>query len=180
MAMLTMRARRFLKNTRRKVTINGNETIGFDKSKVECYNCHKRGHFTRECRAPRNQDNRNMESSRRSVPVETTTSNALISCDGLGGLQSVEERLKFYKKNKSVYVEKINSLKWDIQVGEITIGELRKKLEIVQMEKDGIQFNPTVKKFVVETSEAKASADKPKVVRKNNGAPIIEDWGSNR
>ncbi|GJX50122.1 ribonuclease H-like domain-containing protein, partial [Tanacetum coccineum] len=141
MAMLTMRARRFLKNTRRKVTINGNETIGFDKSKVECYNCHKRGHFTKECRAPRNQDNRNMESSRRSVPVETTTSNALISCDGLGGLQSVEERLKFYKKNKSVYVEKINSLKWDIQVGEITIGELRKKLEIVQMEKDGIQFN---------------------------------------
>ncbi|GJT07940.1 hypothetical protein Tco_0842402 [Tanacetum coccineum] len=37
---------------------------------------------------------------------------------------------------------------------------------------------PTVKKSVVETSEAKASADKPKVVRKNNGAPIIEDWVS--
>ncbi|GJS01791.1 ribonuclease H-like domain-containing protein [Tanacetum coccineum] len=85
MAMLTMRARRFLKNTRKKVTINGNETIGFDKSKLECYNCHKRGHFARGCRAPRNQDNRNRESSRRSVPVETTTSNALISCDGLGG-----------------------------------------------------------------------------------------------
>ncbi|GJW66604.1 putative ribonuclease H-like domain-containing protein [Tanacetum coccineum] len=48
MAMLTMRARRFLKNTGRKLTVNGNETIGFDKSKVECYNCHKRGHFTRE------------------------------------------------------------------------------------------------------------------------------------
>ncbi|GKE70470.1 hypothetical protein Tco_1528542 [Tanacetum coccineum] len=39
MAMLTMRARRFLKNTGRKFTVNGNETIGFDKSKVECYNC---------------------------------------------------------------------------------------------------------------------------------------------
>ncbi|GKF62627.1 ribonuclease H-like domain-containing protein, partial [Tanacetum coccineum] len=31
-----------------KLTINGNENIGFDKSKVECYNCHKRGHFARE------------------------------------------------------------------------------------------------------------------------------------
>ncbi|GKD30911.1 hypothetical protein Tco_1241689, partial [Tanacetum coccineum] len=44
MAMLTMRARRFLKNTGRNLTVNGNETIGFYKSKVECYNCHKRGH----------------------------------------------------------------------------------------------------------------------------------------
>ncbi|GJR38351.1 retrovirus-related pol polyprotein from transposon TNT 1-94 [Tanacetum coccineum] len=85
MVMLTMRARRFFKNTGRKVTINGNETIVFDKSKVECYNCHNRGHFAKECRVLRNQDNRNMKSSRRSVPVETTTSNALISCDGLGG-----------------------------------------------------------------------------------------------
>ncbi|GJT82403.1 hypothetical protein Tco_1056745 [Tanacetum coccineum] len=47
MAMLTMRARRFLKNTGRKLTVNGNETIGFDKSKVECYNYHKWGNFVR-------------------------------------------------------------------------------------------------------------------------------------
>ncbi|GKB37807.1 hypothetical protein Tco_0882749 [Tanacetum coccineum] len=37
---------------------------------------------------------------------------------------------------------------------------------------------PTVKKSVVETSETKASVDKPKVVRKNNGTLIIEDWVS--
>ncbi|GJR40573.1 retrovirus-related pol polyprotein from transposon TNT 1-94 [Tanacetum coccineum] len=85
MAMLTMGARRFSKNTRRKLTVNGNKTIGFDMSKVECHNCHKRGHFVRECRAPRNQDNMNKEVSRRSMPVETTTSTTLVSCDGLGG-----------------------------------------------------------------------------------------------
>ncbi|GJZ59449.1 ribonuclease H-like domain-containing protein [Tanacetum coccineum] len=87
MPMLTMRAKRFLKNTRRKLTVNGNETISFDKSKVECYNCHKRGHFARECRALRNQDYKNKEISRRIVPMETSTSTTLVSCDGLGGYE---------------------------------------------------------------------------------------------
>ncbi|GKF47180.1 ribonuclease H-like domain-containing protein, partial [Tanacetum coccineum] len=77
-AMLTMRARRFLKNTGRKLDMANKERIGFDKSKVECFSCHKRGHFARECRTPRNQDSRNKEPTRRTVPVEETTSNALV------------------------------------------------------------------------------------------------------
>nr|GEU31221.1 hypothetical protein [Tanacetum cinerariifolium] len=48
MAMLTMRARRFLQRTGRNLRANGTTSIGFDMSKVECYNCHKRGHFTRD------------------------------------------------------------------------------------------------------------------------------------
>nr|GEW46320.1 hypothetical protein [Tanacetum cinerariifolium] len=85
MAMLTMRARSFLKRTGRKLTVNSNKTISFDKSNVECYNFHKRGHCARECIARRNQDNKYKESSRRSVPVEITNSTAFVSCDGLGG-----------------------------------------------------------------------------------------------
>nr|GEY92720.1 hypothetical protein [Tanacetum cinerariifolium] len=90
-AMLTIRARRFLKNIKRKLTLNGNKTISFDKSKVECYNFHKRGHFARECRALRNQDNKHKESSRRSVRVETSTSTALVLYNGLGGYDWSDE-----------------------------------------------------------------------------------------
>nr|GEV14977.1 hypothetical protein [Tanacetum cinerariifolium] len=53
MAMLTMRARRFLQNTGRNLGDNRVTTMGFDMSKVECYNCHRKGHFARECRSPK-------------------------------------------------------------------------------------------------------------------------------
>ncbi|GJY28746.1 ribonuclease H-like domain-containing protein [Tanacetum coccineum] len=63
--------------TGRKLDVNG-QRVGFNRSKVECYNCHKNGHFTRECRALRNHENRGKENSRRNVTVETPTENALI------------------------------------------------------------------------------------------------------
>ncbi|GKD54697.1 ribonuclease H-like domain-containing protein [Tanacetum coccineum] len=95
-AMLSMRVKRFYKKTGRKLIFNSKEPVGFDKTKVKCFNCHRRGHFARECRAPRNQGNRNgdvgyksRDNTRRTVPVETSDAlvvqdNALIVQDGLG------------------------------------------------------------------------------------------------
>ncbi|GKC07258.1 ribonuclease H-like domain-containing protein [Tanacetum coccineum] len=153
MAMLTMRARRFLKNTGRKLTINGNETIRFDKSKVECYNCHKRGHFARECRAPRNQENKNRENTKRVVPVEKTTYNALVSCDG-SGYDDIPPPTGNFMPPKP----------------DLSFSGLEEFVD------EPIVSEPKVKKPIVETSEPKVSADKPKFVKKNNGPPLIEDW----
>nr|GEW79227.1 hypothetical protein [Tanacetum cinerariifolium] len=48
MAMLTMKARRFIQRTGRNLGANGTTSIGFDMSKVVCYNCHRSRHFARE------------------------------------------------------------------------------------------------------------------------------------
>ncbi|GJS77638.1 hypothetical protein Tco_0727519 [Tanacetum coccineum] len=60
LALLSMRTRRFFQKTRRKITINGSDTAGYDKSKVECFNCHK------------------------SVNVEETSSKSMLAIDEAG------------------------------------------------------------------------------------------------
>nr|GEU86815.1 hypothetical protein [Tanacetum cinerariifolium] len=83
MAMLTMRARRFLQRTGRNLGANGPTSMGFDMNKVECFNCHRKGHFARECRSPKDSRRTAVSEPQRNVPVETSTSNALVSqCDG--------------------------------------------------------------------------------------------------
>ncbi|GKB18522.1 hypothetical protein Tco_0852445, partial [Tanacetum coccineum] len=54
-----------------------------------------------DLRDPRNQENMNRENTRRVVPVETTTSNALMSCDGSGyDLKQNEQLLKYLRTSK--------------------------------------------------------------------------------
>nr|GEY08928.1 ribonuclease H-like domain-containing protein [Tanacetum cinerariifolium] len=127
MAILTIKDKKFLKNTGRKLTINGNESVGFDKSKVECYNYHKMGHFARECRSPKNQDYK--ESTRRTVPIETSNSTALVSCDEASNNSNCSKScLKSFKTLKSQY----DQLHKDFKKFELLVLAYKSGLESVQ------------------------------------------------
>nr|GEU40158.1 hypothetical protein [Tanacetum cinerariifolium] len=57
-AMISIRIKKFYKRKRRKLLFDTKDPVGFDKTKVECFNYHKMGHFARDCRAKGNQDSR--------------------------------------------------------------------------------------------------------------------------
>ncbi|GJT24811.1 ribonuclease H-like domain-containing protein [Tanacetum coccineum] len=145
---VTMRARRFLKNTVRKLTINGNESVGFDKSKVECYNCHKKGHFTKECRALRNQDYKNKESTRRTMLVETSTSTALVSCDGLGSSDSKVSNNSNCSKSCLKTIETLKSqydqLHKDFKNSELMVLPYKSGLESVEEKLEVYKANESI------------------------------------
>nr|GEY14656.1 hypothetical protein [Tanacetum cinerariifolium] len=84
MALLSMRADKLWKKTGKKISIQGTDVAGFDKSKVECFNCHKMGHFSRECRAPRSQDRGRRENFKQGSKVEESAPTALMAINGVG------------------------------------------------------------------------------------------------
>nr|GEU66161.1 putative ribonuclease H-like domain-containing protein [Tanacetum cinerariifolium] len=133
-AMLTKRARRFLQRTRRNPGANGTTSIGFDMSKVECYNCHRRRYFARKYRSPK--DTRNKDTQRRNVLVETSTSNALVS----QGLESVEARLVIYQQNENMFEEDIKLLKLNVMLRENALVDLRNKFEKAEQERDELKL----------------------------------------
>nr|GEY44226.1 ribonuclease H-like domain-containing protein [Tanacetum cinerariifolium] len=83
MAMLTVRARRFLQRTGRNLGENGHTSMSFDMSKVECYNCHRKGHFARECRSPKDIRQNEVEPTNYALMAFSSSSssdNEVVSC----------------------------------------------------------------------------------------------------
>ncbi|GJS23096.1 ribonuclease H-like domain-containing protein [Tanacetum coccineum] len=99
--------------------------------------------FARECKAPRNQGNRNRDAPRRNAPVDTSTTNALVVQDRIGyqmGLESLESKIVIHVKNEAVYEEDIAFLKYDVQVKDISIKDLKNQLEEALKEKNDLKL----------------------------------------
>ncbi|GJW51224.1 ribonuclease H-like domain-containing protein [Tanacetum coccineum] len=60
------------------------------RSKIECYNCHRKGHFARECRSGRSQGRRPY-GDRRNAQTTESSSQALVAQDGLGRALGLEQ-----------------------------------------------------------------------------------------
>nr|GEW29575.1 ribonuclease H-like domain-containing protein [Tanacetum cinerariifolium] len=143
--------------------------------------------------ASRNQENKNMESTRRTLPVETPASSALVSCDRLGGYDwsdQAEDGLTNFAlmaysstSSNSEIVDKCKTgLGYNAVPPPYTGNFLPLKPDLSSLQEFEIKHivsDITVKKPVVESSKDKASKDKPKVVRNNCSPLIINDWISN-
>ncbi|GJY97919.1 putative ribonuclease H-like domain-containing protein [Tanacetum coccineum] len=85
-AMLTVRVKKFIQRTGRNMDFKEKRPVSLDKSKIECYNCHRKGHFARECRSGRSQGRRPYgENGRSNAQTTESSSQALVAQDGLGG-----------------------------------------------------------------------------------------------
>ncbi|GJU82886.1 putative ribonuclease H-like domain-containing protein [Tanacetum coccineum] len=81
-AMITARIRKFMRKTGRPIDLKPKNGITFDKSKIECFNCQKLGHFARECRFAKYQENRaNGRNEKKIVAIEDSNSKALVATD---------------------------------------------------------------------------------------------------
>ncbi|GJY40830.1 ribonuclease H-like domain-containing protein [Tanacetum coccineum] len=155
----------------RKITINESDTAGYDKSKVECFNCHKLGHFVRECRGPRNQDNmsRNQDSSRRTINVEEISSKAMLAIDAAS---------YGYKNSKSVSEDISNEIMKFIDaplVEELVLDDKLKKKTVF----------PTISKIeFLRPQQQEKSVRKPvkyaKIYRSQNHRGNQRNWNNQK
>ncbi|GJS12323.1 hypothetical protein Tco_0369119 [Tanacetum coccineum] len=162
-AMLTMRVKRFLKKTGRNLNFNGKETVSFDKTKLNvtiAIGEAEEGLTNFALMAYTSQGSSSSSSS--DSEVHTCSKDCLKSYETLQKqydqqcialnksnleiigyqmrLESLEARIVIHEKNEVVYEEDIAFLKYDVQVKDISIKDLKNQLEETLKEKDDLKL----------------------------------------
>nr|GEX59049.1 hypothetical protein [Tanacetum cinerariifolium] len=116
--LLSMRADRFWKKTGKKITIQGSDVAGFDKSKSYMANKEENHALVADDEVP--------------------TEFALIAKLSSGSEKEVEARIVEFKEQEIKLCEKIRGLKRDVEVRNNKIKYLENELEQVKKEKEGL------------------------------------------
>ncbi|GJU21805.1 putative ribonuclease H-like domain-containing protein [Tanacetum coccineum] len=171
MAMLTIRARRFIQRTGRKLDLNG-QSVGFDRTKVECYNCHKYVETPTEnafeCYQAEEDHPTNF------ALMAFTSSGCSSSSDSKKNNKSKSD--KGYHATPPPYTGNFIPFKPDLTfMDEIVISENMDVTTIVT------PSNVKIVESNHESTDVKSNGDavEPKTIRKNSfRPPVIEDWNS--
>ncbi|GJU18458.1 hypothetical protein Tco_1146424 [Tanacetum coccineum] len=143
MAMLTIRARRFIKRTCRKLDVNG-QRVGFDRSKVELE--------TPTENALVSQDEIRGYDWSYQAEEEHPTNFALMAFTSSGS-SSIEAKLAHYKKNEAVFEESINVLNLEVKLRDNALVENKKELEKAEKERAAFTAASPAVESIVNSSE---------------------------
>ncbi|GJS73762.1 retrovirus-related pol polyprotein from transposon TNT 1-94 [Tanacetum coccineum] len=141
----------------------------------------KRGHFVREYIAPRNHDNKNKESSKRSVPSDqaeegpnyaimafsSSSPDSEVSNDSIC-LKSCLETVELLKSQNCQLLKDLK--KYELMI----LGNFMPPTPDLSL----TGLDEFVNESIVENCKAMSSEEEPKVVRKYDDAPSIEEWVS--
>nr|GEU75258.1 hypothetical protein [Tanacetum cinerariifolium] len=144
--MLTMKARRFLKRTRRNLGNADHQGTTGTKKLLEELSCEGSSSSS-------GSDNNVAPCSKAYATLQTHYDNLTVEfkksqLDVLSyktGLESVEARLVVYQKNKTVFEEDIKLLKIDVMLRDNALAKLRKKFKKAEKERNDLKL--TLDKF---------------------------------
>ncbi|GJS07771.1 hypothetical protein Tco_0364567 [Tanacetum coccineum] len=153
-AMLNMRVKRFLKKTGKNLNFNGKEIIGFDKTKAEegITNFALMAYTSQGLSSSSSSDSEVHTCSKDCLKsYETLQKHYDQQCEARNksnleiigyqmGLESLEARIVIHEKNEAVYEEDIAFLKYDVQVKDISIKNLKNQLEEALKEKNDLKL----------------------------------------